>query len=60
MKTLVYESKVDSRAGLRHLIFGAAEHIRNHSDFIASATQSLLMRSEKFIADGGVNFEHLL
>jgi hypothetical protein len=41
MKTLVYETKVDSRAALRHLIFVAAEHIRNHPDNIASATQSL-------------------
>ena len=45
MKTLVYETKVDSRAGLRDRIFGAAEHIRNDPDNIASATQSLLMRA---------------
>jgi hypothetical protein len=32
MKTLVYESKVDSRAVLRDRIFGAAEHIRNHPE----------------------------
>jgi hypothetical protein len=38
MKTLVYESKVDSRAVLRDRIFGAAEHIRSHPDIIASAT----------------------
>jgi hypothetical protein len=37
MKT-VYETKVDSRATLRHRIFAVAEHIRNHSDNIASAT----------------------
>jgi len=41
MKTLVYETEVDSRAALRHCIFAAAEHIRNHPDNIASATQSL-------------------
>ena len=46
MKTLVYETKDDSRAALRDRIFGAAEHIRNHSDIIASATKSLLMRAE--------------
>ena len=37
MKTLVYETKVDSRAALHHRIFAAAEHIRNHPDNIASA-----------------------
>ena len=30
IKTLVYESKVDSRAPLRDRNFAAAEHIRNH------------------------------
>ena len=40
MKTLVYEAKVESRAALRDRIFAAAEHIRNHPDNIASATQS--------------------
>jgi len=49
----VYETKVDSRAALRDRIFGAAEHIRNHPDTIASATQSLLMRAENCIAAGG-------
>ena len=38
----------------------AAEHIRNHPDNIASATQSLLMRAEKCIAAGGGHFEQLL
>ena len=47
MKTLVYETKVDSRAALSDRIFAAAEHIHNHPDNIASATQSLLMRAEK-------------
>ena len=60
MKTLVYETKVDSRAALRDRIFGAAEHIRNHPDIIASATQSLLMRAENCIAAGGGHFEQLL
>ena len=31
MKTLVYETKVDSRAALRDRIFAATEHIRNHA-----------------------------
>ena len=53
IKTLVYETKVDSRAALRDRIFGAAEHIRNHPDIIASATQSLLMRAKNCIAAGG-------
>ena len=38
----------------------AAEHIRNHPDNVASATQSLLMRAEKCIATGGGHFEQLL
>jgi len=57
MKTLVYETKVESRAALRNHIFAAAEHIRNHPDNIASATQSLLMRAEKCIATRGGHFE---
>jgi hypothetical protein len=60
MKTLVYENKVDSRAALYDRIFAAAEHIRNHPDNIASATQSLLMRAENCIATGGGQFEQLL
>ena len=60
MKILVYESKVDSRAALRHLIFAAAEHIHNHPDIIASAIQSLLMHAENCIATGGGHFEQLL
>ena len=38
MKTLVYETKVQSRAALRDRIFAAAEHIRNHPDNVASPT----------------------
>jgi len=53
MKTLVFETKVETRAALRDRIFVAAEHIRNHPDNVASATQSLLMRAEKCIATGG-------
>jgi len=60
MKTLVYEAKVDSRAALRHHIFAAAEHICNHPDNVASATQSLLMRAGNCIATGGGHFEQLL
>jgi len=56
----VYETKVVSRAALCHLIFAPAEHIRNHPDNIASATQSLLMRAESFIVTGGGHFEQLL
>jgi hypothetical protein len=51
---------IDSRAVLRYRIFGAAEHIRNHPDIIASATQSLLMLAENCIAAGGGHFEQLL
>jgi hypothetical protein len=58
MKTLVYETKVDSRAALRHRIFAAAEH--NYPDNIASATHSLMMHAEKCIATGGGHFEQLL
>jgi len=60
MKTLAYETKVYSRAALRHRVFAAAKHIRNHPDNIASATQSLLMRAENCIATGGGHFEQLL
>ena len=59
MKTLVKETKVDSRAALRNRIFAAAEHIHNHPDNIASATQSLLMRAKNCIGTGG-HFEQLL
>jgi len=60
MKTLVYETKVDSRAALRDHIFAAAEHIRNHPNNIGYATQSLLMRAGNCIAAGGGHFEQLL
>jgi len=59
MKTSVYETKVESRAALRDGIFAAAEHIRNHPDNVASATQSLLMCAENCITTGG-QFEQLL
>ena len=58
--TLVYETKVDSRAALRDRISAAAEHIRNHPSNIGSATQSLLMRAENCVAAGGGHFEQLL
>ena len=60
MKTLVYETKVESRTALRDCIFAAAEHICNHPDNNASATQSLLMCAENCIATGGGHFEQLL
>jgi len=60
MKTLVYETKVDSRAELRAQIFSVAEQIRNHLDRIVSAIQSLLIRAEKCLANGGGHFEQLL
>jgi hypothetical protein len=60
MKTLVYKTKVNSRAALRDRIFGAAEHIHNHPDVIASATQSLLMRAKNCTVAGGGHFEQLL
>jgi len=60
MKTLVHETKVDSRAALHDRIFAAAEHIRNHLNNIGSATQSLLMPAENCIAAGGGHFEPLL
>ena len=53
MKTLVYESKVDSRTELRDRIFAAAEHVRNHPDNIASAIQTLLKRAENCLSTGG-------
>ena len=59
MKTL-YETKFDSRAALRHRMFAATEHIRNHPDNVVSATQSLLMRAENCIATGSGHFEQLL
>ena len=59
MKTLVYETKAESIATLQDRIFGAAEHIRNHPDNVASATQCLLMRAETCLASGG-HFEQLL
>jgi len=60
MKTLVYEIKVESRAALPDRIFAAAKHIRNYPVNDASATHSLLMRAENYIATGGGHFEQLL
>jgi hypothetical protein len=51
---------VDSRAALRDRIFAVAEQIRNHPDNIASAIQSLLVRAENCLANGGGHFEQLL
>jgi len=60
MKTLVYETTVDSRAALHHRIFVVAEHIRNHPDNIVSATQILLTCAENYIATGGGHFKQLM
>jgi len=60
MKTLVYETEVESRAVLHDRIFAAAEHIRTHPDNVASATQSLLMRAENCLATEEGHFEKLL
>jgi len=60
MKTLVYKTEVEWRAALHDRIFAAAEHICNHPDNFASATQSLLMRAENCLATGGGHFEQLL
>ena len=60
MKTLVYETKVDSRAALRRRIFPATEQIKNHPHNIACATGSLKIRAENCIAAGGGHFEQVL
>jgi hypothetical protein len=57
MKTLVYETNVDSRTALRDRIFAVAEQ---HTDKIASAIQSLLIRAENCLANGGGHFEQLM
>ena len=57
MKTLGYETKVDSRAELRVRIFAVAEQIRNHPDRIVSAIQTLLIRAENCLANGGGHFD---
>ena len=60
MKTLVYETKVDSRAELRRRVFAAAQLLRNHPQNISSATDSLFIRAENCIATGGGHFEQVL
>jgi len=60
MKTLVYETKVESRAALRRRIFATAEQIRNHPHNISPATGSLLVRAENCIATAGGHFEQVL
>ena len=59
MKTLVYETKVDSRTALRRLIFAAAEQIINHPHNIACSTGSLTIRAENCIAAGVGHFEQV-
>ena len=59
MKTLVYETKVDSSAALCHPIFAATEPTPNHPDNIASAAQPLLTHAENCISAVG-HFEQLL
>jgi len=56
MKTLVYETKVYSRAALRRRIFAAAEQIKIHPHKIACATGSLKIRAENCKAAGGGHF----
>ena len=60
MKTLVYETKVDSKTAMCYRILAAADHIRNQPDITACATQSLLMCAENCIATGGGHFEQLM
>jgi len=60
MKSLVYETKVDSWAILRRRVFASAQHIRNHPHNISSATESLFRRAENCIAIGGGHFEQVL
>ena len=60
MKTLVFESKVDSRTALLDRIFAVADDIRNLSDSIVSAIQSLLIRAENCLATREGHFEQLL
>ena len=60
MKTLVYESKFDSRAALRRRIFAAAEQLKNHPHNIACATGTLKIRAENCMAAGGGHFEQVL
>ena len=60
MKTLVYQTKVESRVALRDRFFATAELTRNHPDNVASATHPRLMRAENCIATGGGHFEQLL
>ena len=60
MKTLVYETKVDSRAALRRRVFAAVQHIRNHPNNISSATESLLIRAENCIATAGGHLKQVL
>jgi len=60
MKTLVYVTKVDSRAEMRRRIFAAAEQIKNHPHNFACATESLNIRDETCIAAGGGHFEQVL
>jgi len=56
MKTVVYEVTVDLRATLCHRVFAAAaKHRCNCHDYMASATQSLLVHAEKGISIQGGN-----
>ena len=59
MKTLFYETKVESTAALRRRVFVAAQHIRNHPH-ISSATESMLIRAKNCIATAGGHFEKVL
>jgi hypothetical protein len=57
---LVYETKVAGRPALLRRSFAAAEHIRNHTETSAEATQSLLMRVDKCTECQAGHFEQLL
>ena len=60
MKTLVYESKVESRGSLLRRNFPAAEQIKINPHIISSSTGSLLVHAEKCIATGRGHFEQII
>jgi hypothetical protein len=60
MKSLVLKLRSIQEQHCAIIFFAAAEHIHNHPDNTASATQSLLMRAKHCTATEGGHFEQLL
>ncbi|KAJ4441947.1 hypothetical protein ANN_11811 [Periplaneta americana] len=60
VKSLVYETPVDTEDDLRARILAACDNVRTKPGLYQRIRQNLVRRCHACIKDGGRNFEHLL